>query len=108
MNYSWLVVTGDLSNMYTMLPHSNCDDGIHNLTDNVADWTSKRHRSMVSVYRYESKEHSARFCRGDKGLWIDIPFSVLKSACAFDNRCTFAVLKGAVIRQKAGCPMGGF
>ena len=108
VNYSWLVVTGDLSNMYTMLPHSNCDDGIHNLTDNVADWTSKRHRSMVSVYRYESKEHSARFCRGDKGLWIDIPFSVLKSACAFDNRCTFAVLKGAVIRQKAGCPMGGF
>ena len=39
---------------------------------------------------------------------MDIPTEVLKQICDFDNKNTYAVLKGKVMRQTAGCPMGGF
>ena len=89
-----------LSNMYTELGHEDIERAVM--------WEARlpgrrRTSDRVAIHRRRREAHLGR---GYGAGWLEVRTEDILDVSAFDNRNLFVRVRGKVIRQCHGCPMG--
>ena len=104
--FKWIVITGDVANMYDELDHHEISGATSRAMGEVAEWANKRYCNTkgVTVNRDEAKLGTNYNL--EDGVYI--PFSTLQEVSDFDNQNCVFQSGGKLYRRRLGCPMGGF
>ena len=97
---AWVGVIGDLANMYTELRHKDIEDAVEWETRRPG---KRRRADRVAVHRRRRETHLGRCYGAD---WVEVMTRDIEEVSAFDNRNLFVYIRGTVVRQCHGCPMG--
>lgn len=97
---AWKCVFGDLSNMYTELRHTAIESAVH--------WGMEKSKlcTRLSLIAVDRRTRAARKGRAWAEGTAEIDLSTISEVSSFDNSNMFLYVKGKLVRQCHGCPMG--
>ena len=104
--YRWLLVCGDIANMYDELDHDGIMPATRWACDSFPEWIGRRARSILGITVNMVKQEVVAGHRYEEGD-VYISFTDLCDICDYDNRHCWLQWRGEVFARTLGVPMGG-
>lgn len=97
---AWKCMFGDLSNMYTELRHE--------AIESATKWGLKQSKlcSRINLVAVDKRHRIARKGRAWAAGTAEVDLHTIEEVSNFDNAHMFLWIKGTLVRQCHGCPMG--
>lgn len=97
---AWSILVGDLSNMYTELEHQSIESAV---SWEMTQPGRKRKVDRVAVERRGRRTHTGA---GHSEEYITVSSTEIQEVSAYDNANMILWIKGRLVKQSHGCPMG--
>ena len=104
--YKWLLVCGDIANMYDEIDHDGIMPATRWACDSFPEWIGRRAKSIQGVTVNMVKQEVVAGHGYEEGD-VYVSFSDLCDICDYDNRHCWLQWRNKVFARTLGVPMGG-